>query len=113
MRLIIADDDASLRKQLRRFFESRGHQVRVARDGIEAWHMLREEEPDALITDVYMPDMNGVELVRTIRRNPGTRHIPVLLFSGRATGDGNGLTASLAGIDPVDQVLSKPLDLDL
>jgi pilus assembly protein CpaE len=111
MRLIIADDDASLRKQLRRYFEARGHQVRVARDGVEAWHLLREEEPDALLSDVFMPDMSGVELVRTIRRNPGTRHIPILLFSAKANG-GNGDTAS-AAVDLPDEVLPKPLDLDL
>lgn len=109
MRLIIADDDASLRKQLRRYFEGRGHQVRVARDGIEAWHLLREEEPDAVLTDVYMPDMNGVELVRTIRRNPGTRHVPVVLFSARGAAARDGLH----GVDAVDEVLPKPLDLDL
>jgi pilus assembly protein CpaE len=115
MRLIIADDEASLRKQLRRYFEARGHHVRVARDGIEAWHLLREEEPDALLTDVYMPDMNGIELVRTIRRNPGTRHIPVLLFSAKASGAGGNGQAALAtaDIDLPDDVLPKPLDLDL
>ncbi|HXA27757.1 MAG TPA: response regulator [Candidatus Angelobacter sp.] len=115
MRLIIADDDASLRKQLKRYFESRGHQVRIARDGIEAWHLLREDEPDAVLTDVYMPDMNGVELVRTIRRNPGTRHLPVVLFSAKAgsNGNGNGHLAATEGVDFADEVLPKPLDLDL
>ena len=108
MRLIIADDDASLRKQMKRFFESRGHHVQVARDGIEAWHCLREQEPDAILTDVYMPEMNGVELLRTIRRNPATRHIPVVLFSAK----GNGASAT-TGIDYADEVLPKPLDLDL
>jgi pilus assembly protein CpaE len=107
MRLIIADDDASLRKQMKRFFEARGHQVRMARDGIEAWHFLRLDEPDAILTDVYMPDMNGVELLRTIRRNPGTRHIPVLLFSAKSNG------TALSGMDFADEVLPKPLDLDL
>jgi pilus assembly protein CpaE len=111
MRLLIADDDASLRKQLRRYFEGRGHQVRVARDGIEAWHLLREEEPDCVLTDVYMPDMNGVELVRTIRRNPGTRHVPVVLFSAKPPpANGNGRATDL---DLADEVLAKPLDLDL
>ncbi len=107
MRLLIADDDASLRKQMKRFFESRGHQVQMARDGIEAWHLLRQEEPDAILTDVYMPEMNGVELLRTIRRNPGTRHIPVLLFSAKPNG------AVTTGMDFADEVLPKPLDLDL
>lgn len=108
MRLLIADDDASLRKQMKRFFETRGHQVHVARDGIEAWHFLRQEEPDAILTDVYMPDMNGIELLRTIRRNPGTRHIPVLLFSAKAQ---NGVVTT--GMDFADEILPKPLDLDL
>lgn len=107
MRLLIADDDASLRKQMKRWFEGHGHTVHMARDGIEAWHMLREQEPDAVLTDVYMPDMNGVELLRTIRRNPGTRHIPVLLFSAKPNG------AVTSGMDYADEILPKPLDLDL
>jgi pilus assembly protein CpaE len=107
MRLLIADDDASLRKQMKRYFESRGHHVLIARDGIEAWHFLREQEPDAVLTDVYMPDMNGIELLRTIRRNPGTRHIPVVLFSAKANG------AATTGMDFADEILPKPLDLDL
>ncbi len=112
MRLLIADDDGSLRKQLRRYFEARGHQVRVARDGIEAWHLLRDEEPDCVLTDVYMPDMNGVELVRTIRRNPGTRHIPVVLFSAKPAPPANG-NGRAADLELADEVLAKPLDLDL
>ena len=107
MRLIIADDDASLRKQMKRYFESRGHQVRVARDGIEAWHFLRQEEPDAVLTDVAMPEMSGIELLRTIRRNPGTHHIPVLLFSANPNG------GALHEADVADEILAKPLDLDL
>jgi pilus assembly protein CpaE len=109
MRLLIADDDASLRKQMKRYFEGHGHSVAIARDGIEAWHLLRQGEPDAVLTDVYMPEMNGVELLRTIRRNPGTRHIPVLLFSAKA---GNGAPTT-TGMDYADEVLPKPLDLDL
>jgi pilus assembly protein CpaE len=107
MRLLIADDDPSLRKQMKRYFENRGHSVAVARDGIEAWHLLREHEPDAILTDVYMPDMNGVELLRTIRRNPGTQHIPVLLFSAKANGAASGAA------EYADAILPKPLDLDL
>jgi len=107
MRLLIADDDTSLRKQMKRYFEGRGHSVAMARDGIEAWHLLRQQEPDAVLTDVYMPEMNGIELLRTIRRNPGTRHIPVLLFSAKPNGAVSG------GMDYADEVLPKPLDLDL
>ena len=107
MRLIVADDDASLRKQLKRFFESRGHAVVVARDGVEAWLELRRKEPDVVLCDVGMPHMDGAELTRTIRRNPATRHVPVVLFSATPN------HPRLAELDLPDEVIPKPLDLDL
>jgi pilus assembly protein CpaE len=107
MRLLIADDNASLRKQLKRYFETRGHQVETARDGVEAWHQLRRHEPDVVLCDVVMPHMTGHELARTVRRNPATEHVPVVLFSAHPDGS---LTR---GRDYADDVLPKPLDLDI
>jgi pilus assembly protein CpaE len=107
MRLLIADENASLRKQFKRYFETRGHQVETARDGVEAWHHLRRREPDVVLCDVIMPHMTGHELARTVRRNPATEHLPVVLFS--ADPDGS-LTR---GRDFADEILHKPLDLDI
>ncbi|HEY2702460.1 MAG TPA: response regulator [Candidatus Dormibacteraeota bacterium] len=107
MRLLIADDNASLRKQLKRYFETRGHQVETARDGVEAWHQLRRHEPDVVLCDVMMPHMTGHELARTVRRNPATEHVPVVLFGAEADGS---LTR---GRDFADDILPKPFDLDI
>jgi pilus assembly protein CpaE len=107
MRLLIADDNASLRKQLKRYFETRGHQVETARDGVEAWHQLRRREPDLVLCDAIMPHMSGQELARTVRRNPATEHVPIVLFSSAPD-----LTTT-AGRDFADDVLAKPLDLDV
>jgi pilus assembly protein CpaE len=107
MRMLIADDNASLRKQLKRFFETRGHQVETARDGVEAWHQLRRNEPDVVLCDVVMPHMTGPELARTIRRNPATEHVPVVLISAHPD------AALTQGRDFADEVLPKPLDLDI
>ncbi len=107
MRLLIADDNASLRKQLKRYFETRGHHVDTARDGVEAWHQLRRHEPDVILCDVMMPHMTGHELARTVRRNPATEHVPVVLFGAQADGS---LTR---GRDFADDILPKPFDLDI
>lgn len=107
MRLLIADDNASLRKQLKRYFETRGHQVETARDGVEAWHQLRRNEPDVVLCDATMPHMTGYELARTVRRNPATEHVPVVLFSAEPDG------AHHQGRDFADDILRKPLDLDV
>jgi pilus assembly protein CpaE len=105
--MLIADDNASLRKQLKRYFETRGHQVETARDGVEAWHQLRRHEPDVVLCDVIMPHMTGHELARTIRRNPATEHVPVVLFSAHPNG------ALTQGRDFADDIVPKPLDLDI
>ena len=107
MRLLIADDNASLRKQLKRYFETRGHQVETARDGVEAWHQLRRNEPDVVLCDATMPHMTGYELARTVRRNPATEHVPVVLFSAQTDGE------LIQGRDFADDILRKPLDLDV
>ncbi|MEA2671369.1 MAG: two-component system, sensor histidine kinase and response regulator [Chloroflexota bacterium] len=107
MRLLIADDNASLRKQLKRYFETRGHQVETARDGVEAWHQLRRNEPDVVLCDAVMPHMTGHELARTVRRNPATEHVPVVLFSAQTDG------SLVRGRDFADEILPKPLDLDI
>ncbi|HVS41785.1 MAG TPA: response regulator [Candidatus Dormibacteraeota bacterium] len=108
MRLLIADDNASLRKQLKRYFEMRGHQVETARDGVEAWHQLRRHEPDVVLCDVVLPHMTGHELARTVRRNPATENIPVVLFGSHP--ESAELTT---GRDYADEILAKPLDLDI
>jgi pilus assembly protein CpaE len=105
--MLIAADDPPLRKQLKRWFEGRGHQVETARDGVEAWHQLRRHEPEVLLCDAVMPHMSGPELARTIRRNPATQHLPVVLVAAR---DDQALTQ---GRDFADEVVTKPLDLDI
>jgi pilus assembly protein CpaE len=107
VRLLIADDNPSQRKQLKRWFETRGHQVETARDGVEAWLQLRRHEPDVVLCDTVMPHMTGPELARTIRRNPATEHLPVVLVT--AGGDAD-LTS---GRDFADDVVAKPLDLEM
>ena len=65
--LLIVDDELGMRQFLTHLFQREGHEVRVAESGREAMTLLRERAPDLIISDVRMPDMGGIELLRAAR----------------------------------------------
>ena len=78
----MVDDEPDQRFLLRRIFERAGHEVSDAADGAAALRAVRESAPDLVVTDVMMPVMDGVELIRCLRGDPATACIPVLAASG-------------------------------
>ena len=75
-RILVVDDEAVQRLLLRRIFERAGHDVTEAIDGTAA------------LTDITMPVMDGLELIRRLRDDPATAHIPILAVSGDTHGAG-------------------------
>ncbi len=75
--VLVVDDDAASREYLRTLFTHGGHRVYEAADGDIALHMVDQRRPDAVITDVLMPGMDGCELVRTLRSRPQTESMPI------------------------------------
>ena len=65
--LLVVDDELGMRQFLTHLFQREGHVVRVAENGHEALAQLREQAPDLIISDIRMPDMNGVDLLRAAR----------------------------------------------
>jgi PAS domain S-box-containing protein len=82
-RLLFVEDEATLREHLALKL-SDTYVVDTAGNGNEALLAVMRARPALVVTDIVMPDMDGVELLVTLRQNPGTRAIPVLLISGRA-----------------------------
>lgn len=78
----MVDDEPDLRFMLRRIFMRAGHLVTEAGDGAAALASVRESPPDLVVTDVMMPEMDGVELIRRLRAAPETAAIPILSVSG-------------------------------
>jgi CheY-like chemotaxis protein len=79
-RVLFVDDSDEVRKSFRRMLVADGHRVREASNGIEATALMAMEELDLVISDVHMPDMNGVELLKRVHEiDPD---LPVLLLSG-------------------------------
>jgi pilus assembly protein CpaE len=109
MKLLVVDDEPSVRKLLKRFFEARGYDVAVADNGLNGWTATRDEAPDLVVSDVAMPEMDGYELVRTIRRNPATAAIPVILLSAHS--EANELVAGYES--GADDYVTKPVDMEV
>ena len=65
--ILIVDDEQSYRQLLTLVFESDGHSIRTAANGREAVELVKEEAPDVIVSDVRMPDMDGIEMLRAVR----------------------------------------------
>lgn len=100
------DDDEDMRLLLREVLGSAGHEVELAPDGLTALASIQEREPDLLVLDLVMPGMTGIDVCRSVKRNPFTARIPVLMLTAR--GDvSDKVEAFEAG---ADDYLAKPFD---
>ena len=79
--ILVVDDEPDLRFLLHRIFTRAGHEVAEAGNGEMALHAVREAPPDLVVTDMMMPVMGGVELIRRLRADPATASIPILSVS--------------------------------
>jgi signal transduction histidine kinase len=102
-RLLVADDNADMREYLTRLLSPRW-EVEAVADGEDALASALREPPDLVLSDVMMPRMDGVTLLRTLRGQPATATIPFVLLSARA-----GEEAIVAGLETgADDYLIKP-----
>ena len=101
--ILLADDNADMREYLQRLLLPR-YQVTTVTDGLAALDAARSLRPDLVISDVMMPRLDGIGLVNTLRADPRTADLPVLLLSARA-----GQDAAIEGLDAgADDYLVKP-----
>jgi two-component system sensor histidine kinase and response regulator WspE len=80
-RILVAEDSVTVREVERQLLLRMGYEVSVAVDGMDAWNQLRAGRFDMLVTDIDMPRMNGIELVRTVRADPRFAHLPIAVVS--------------------------------
>lgn len=106
-RILLADDEAHITHLLARRLEGIGHEVRVARDGEEAWAIVREWTPELLITDLQMPYVSGIELVRKLRSLPDCASTPVIMLTAR----GYVLDEQTVREAGISALLSKPFSV--
>jgi two-component system phosphate regulon response regulator PhoB len=102
--VLVVDDDGDVSETIKDVIEPQGYRVIAAGNGQEALAVLEEERPSLMLIDVFMPVMNGVELLKVVRRIPRLAGIPRVLMT--ATND------RMIGVRQDVPVLYKPVDFD-
>ena len=106
MRLLVVDDDRALRDVLRRSLALAGYDVRLAETGSDALSEVSGSVPDAVVLDIGLPDIDGLEVCRLLRRE-GNR-VPILMLTAR-----DAVSDRIDGLDAgADDYLVKPFDID-
>ncbi len=82
-RVLLCDDEIHILRAAEFKLKRAGYDVRIAGDGQEGWEMIGESLPDIVITDCQMPRLDGLGLVRRIREDPATRHLPILMLTAK------------------------------
>lgn len=81
LHILVVDDSLTVREVERKLLENKGYNVSVAVDGIDGWNTLHREKFDLIVSDIDMPRMNGIEMVKRIKSDPKYREIPVMIVS--------------------------------
>lgn len=106
MRILVVDDDRAVRESLRRSLSFNGYTVDLAEDGVEALEAITHERPDAVVLDVMMPRMDGLEVCRQLRSTGDD--LPILVLTAR-----DSVSERVAGLDAgADDYLPKPFALE-
>jgi len=105
-KVLVIDDEAIVRISCKRVLEPEGYEVDVTATGQDALKMLHEKEVDVVITDLLMPDMDGLEVLKKIKQH--WPHIPVIII----TGYGTASTAAQAVALGAFEVIEKPFSPD-
>jgi DNA-binding NarL/FixJ family response regulator len=82
-KILIVDDDTALRTALIRYLEKRGYSVRHAASGLEGLAQFEEDQPDLVVSDVIMPEMDGLEFCRRLRSLRTGQLVPFIFLSSR------------------------------
>ena len=105
-RIIVAEDNPDAREMLCILLRDQGFEVIGVEDGQEAIEAVKAGRPDLIITDIQMPHLDGIELIKALRAEPGVSDIPVLVITANQSG-----TISEAMDAGANAAAHKPLEL--
>jgi len=106
--LLFIDDNADIRKFIRIGFEN-DFRIIEAENGVKGLKLAKSSLPDIIISDIMMPEMDGITLCRTLKSNTGTSHIPVVLLTAKMTPE-----SEIEGLETgADAYVKKPFQLNI
>lgn len=104
-KILVADDEQEIRDLLGSFLKGQGYEVVLASDGNQALQLAERENPDAMILDVKMPGLDGLQVCKRLKEHEQTRLIPVIFITGF---EDNKMEALNSG---GDDFVNKPFDM--
>jgi pilus assembly protein CpaE len=104
-KVLIVDDDLETLRLVGLMLQRQGFQIVAANNGTQAMGMARTEKPAIIVLDIMMPDIDGYEVTRQLRKDPDTSNIPIILFTAKSQTE-DKLTGYDAG---ADDYLTKPI----
>ena len=103
-KILIVDDDIETLRLVGLMLQRQGYKIVAANNGQQALTMAKAEQPDLILLDIMMPDMDGYEVTKQIRSDPNTKTTPIIMFTAKSMVDDK-----VAGFDAgVDDYLTKP-----
>jgi len=103
-KILIIDDDVDTLRLVGLMLQRQGYQISAAANGEQGLAKAFEEQPDVILLDVMMPDMDGYEVTRRLRKNPATKNTPILIFTAKTQ-----LDDKVIGFEAgADDYLTKP-----
>lgn len=109
-KLLIVDDDLDTLRLVGLMLERQGYEIVAASNGHQAVMMARGEQPDLVLLDVMMPDMDGLEVTRRLRADESTRSIPIIMFTAKSQVD-DKILGFEAGADDYVTKPTQPREL--
>jgi PleD family two-component response regulator len=104
--ILIVEDDADTAEMLRAYFEAQGYQIQVAAWGNDAIELCQQTVPDLIIQDIRLPDIDGYEVVRKLRKTARTCNVPIIFLTDRKAQSDKIAGLELGAVD----YLTKPFD---
>jgi DNA-binding response OmpR family regulator len=109
-RILVIDDDDEIRQMVEKMMVRAGHEVRLARNGEVALRLLAEALSDLIITDIFMPEKEGIETIREIKRDfPG---VNIIAMSGGIAAMDSSVALRMAQGLGADRTVPKPIGKD-
>jgi len=104
--VLVVEDDSSIRALIAEVLDEAGYTVLLANHGQRGLHLAQDCVPSVVLVNQRLPDMSGLEVLERLRCRPATRHISVVLMSGRSQQLADGTPGA-------DRVLPMPFDIDV
>lgn len=106
-KILICDDDEGILDMLSLLLEESGFETLPLTNSLLIFDTIRQQQPDLVLLDLWMPVLSGDQVLRTLRKNNETHHLPVIVISASREGQ------TIAAEAGADDYVAKPFDLEL